>query len=119
FLGFIFDCGGVRIYHSGDCIPYPGLTKRLKELDIDVALLPINGRDEYRLRNNILGNFLISEVLDICKSAQIKTLIVHHFGMFAFNTVPNDKLDDLRTASTSRLQIFIPDVNTIYKVKKK
>ncbi|MHA2288800.1 MAG: MBL fold metallo-hydrolase, partial [Promethearchaeota archaeon] len=38
FLGFIFDFGGVRIYHSGDCIPYPGLTKRLKKLDIDVAL---------------------------------------------------------------------------------
>ncbi len=119
FLGYVFDFDGVRIYHSGDCIPYDGLIKKLKELRIDLALLPINGRDEYRLKNNIAGNFLTSEVIDVCKSAKIEALIVHHFGMFAYNTVTKEELEDLRKSSSSQLQIFIPEINMIYKVKKK
>lgn len=119
FLGYVIDFGGVRIYHSGDCTPYNGLISRLKELEIDLALLPINGRDEYRLKNNIAGNFQISEVIDICKSAKIETLIVHHFGMFAYNTVSKEELEGLRLANSSQLQIFIPEINLIYKVKKR
>lgn len=118
FLGFVFDFDGVRIYHSGDCVPYVGLTEKLRALEIDIALLPINGRDEYRLKNNIAGNFRISEVIDLCMSAEIKTLIVHHFGMFAYNTVLNDELDELRSSSFSRLQIIVPEISTIYKIKK-
>lgn len=119
FLGYLIDFGGVRIYHSGDCTPYDGLVLKLKELKIDLALLPINGRDEYRLKNNIAGNFKISEVIDICKSSKIKTLMVHHFGMFAYNTVSKEELECLRLASSSQLQIIIPEINIIYKVKKR
>jgi L-ascorbate metabolism protein UlaG (beta-lactamase superfamily) len=119
FMGYVFDFEGVRIYHSGDCVPYYGLTQKLKELDIDLALLPINGRDEYRLKNNIAGNFLINEAVNICKKAQIQAIIVHHFGMFAYNTVTKEELEDLRRRSSSRLQIFVPEINVIYKVKKK
>jgi L-ascorbate metabolism protein UlaG (beta-lactamase superfamily) len=119
FLGYVFDFEGVRIYHSGDCTPYLGLINKLKDLEIDLALLPINGRDEYRLNNNIAGNFLISEVLEICKSAKIEALIVHHFGMFAYNTVTETELENLRAADFSQLQIFVPKIKTIYKVKKK
>lgn len=119
FLGYILDLEGIRIYHSGDCTPYPGLIKKLKDLEIDLALLPINGRDEYRLKNNIAGNFLISEVIDICKSANVENLIVHHFGMFAYNTVTEEELENLRNANSSQLQIIIPEINFIYKVKKK
>ncbi|MFX0076165.1 MAG: MBL fold metallo-hydrolase [Candidatus Hermodarchaeota archaeon] len=119
FLGYVFDFEDVRIYHSGDCVPYYGLTQKLKELEIDLALLPINGRDEYRLKNNIAGNFFISEVVNICKTAKIEAVIVHHFGMFAYNTVSEGELEYLRRASSTYLQIFVPEINTIYKVKKK
>ncbi|MBY9003575.1 MAG: MBL fold metallo-hydrolase [Candidatus Lokiarchaeota archaeon] len=119
FLGYVLDFDGLKIYHSGDCIPYDGLIAKLKELDIDLALLPINGRDEYRLKNNIEGNFLISEVIDICKSAKIENLIVHHFDMFAYNTVTKEELEDLRVTSSTQLQIIIPEIYIIYKIKKK
>ncbi|MCJ7651236.1 MAG: MBL fold metallo-hydrolase [Candidatus Lokiarchaeota archaeon] len=119
FLGYVFDFEGIRIYHSGDCTPYEGLIEKLKELEIDLALLPINGRDEYRLENNIAGNFKISEVIDVCKSAKIEHLIAHHFDMFAYNTVTKEELEDLRAASSSQLQIIIPEINIIYKIKKK
>lgn len=119
YLGYILDFNGIRIYHSGDCVPYDGLIQKLIDSKIDIALLPINGRDEYRLKNNIAGNFHASEVLEICKSAKIKNLIVHHFGMFAYNTVSEDVLENLRHLNSPQFQILIPDVNVIYKIKKK
>ena len=40
WLGYILTVEGVRIYHSGDCIPYDGLPELLRERCINVALLP-------------------------------------------------------------------------------
>ena len=119
YLGYLFHFEGVRIYHSGDCIPYEGLIEKLRNLHVDLALLPINGRDEYRLSNNITGNFKIPEALELCEQSGIPKLIVHHFGMFAYNTVSDSELKDLRNKSTSKLQIIIPEINRIYKIKKK
>ena len=118
FLGYILDIGGIIIYHSGDCIPYEGLYKKLSNYKIDLALLPINGRDTFRLSHGIAGNFTISEVLSLCQELQIKNLIVHHFGMFAYNTVSNDELEQLKDKNSESLQIFIPEVNIKYKISK-
>ncbi len=87
-LGYLIDTGRTRIYHSGDCVPYPGLAGRLRELDVDIALLPINGRDEYRSRNGVPGNFTVAEAIGLCREAGIPELLCHHFGLFDFNTVP-------------------------------
>lgn len=119
FLGYIFDFNGLRIYHSGDCIPYEGLTEKIRDLQIDLALLPINGRDEYRLKNNIAGNFKIPEVIELCEHSGIEKLIVHHFGMFAYNTVTEDELNELKKRSSAKFEIIIPEINQIYKIKKK
>jgi L-ascorbate metabolism protein UlaG (beta-lactamase superfamily) len=87
-LGYVIDTGRTRIYHSGDCVPYPGLADRLRELRVDLALLPINGRDEYRARNGVPGNFTVREAVELCRDAGIPELLCHHFGLFDFNTVP-------------------------------
>ncbi|TFG08006.1 MAG: MBL fold metallo-hydrolase [Promethearchaeota archaeon] len=118
FLGYIFCLDEIKIYHSGDCIPYEGLSKKLKNLEIDIALLPINGRDEYRLENGIAGNFKIPEVLNLCKQAKIEHLIVHHFGMFAYNTVSDEQLRSLEKISSKNLKIIIPKINQAYKIIK-
>ena len=54
YIGLIVDAGKWTIYHSGDCIPYGGLAARLRQWSIDLALLPINGRDPER---GVAGNF--------------------------------------------------------------
>lgn len=118
FLGYVFDIGGIKIYHSGDCIPYKGLHEKLAYLKIDLALLPINGRDEFRLNHGIAGNFKISEVLDLCQEVGIINLIVHHFGMFAYNTVNYDELEQLKKKSSSSLRIIVPEVDVVYKIKR-
>jgi D-3-phosphoglycerate dehydrogenase len=118
FLGYRFSLGDLRIYHSGDCIPYEGLMEKLKDLKIDVALLPINGRDDFRLKNGIAGNFKIPEVIQLSLKAGFKLLIVHHFGMFDYNTVSDTDLKELRNKSSKSLQIIIPEINLLYSLIK-
>ena len=56
YLGYVVDLGGVRVYHAGDTIDYPELAGHLRELDVDLALLPVNGRDAAREARDIVGN---------------------------------------------------------------
>ena len=86
FLGYVFSAGGFRIYHSGDGIPYDGLAEQLMPMEIDIALLPVNGRDARRNSNGIPGNFTTREACSLVREARIKFFIAHHFGMFNFNT---------------------------------
>jgi L-ascorbate metabolism protein UlaG (beta-lactamase superfamily) len=84
FIGLIVQCGKWTIYHSGDCIPYDGLAERLKTWQIDLALLPINGRDPQR---GVPGNFTAAEAVHLAKEVQAGLLIPCHYEMFEFNTV--------------------------------
>jgi L-ascorbate metabolism protein UlaG (beta-lactamase superfamily) len=87
YLGFILALGGLRIYHSGDCIPYPGLREWLHAAEPDLAFLPVNGRDAVRAANGIAGNFTLEEAIALVLSVPIGLGIGHHFGMFDFNTL--------------------------------
>lgn len=91
FLGYVLDIAGVRIYHSGDCVPYDGQAELLRSQGVDLALLPINGRDDHRLRNGVPGNFTVREAAALCHQAAIPAVVGHHFGLFDFNTVPRDE----------------------------
>nr|BFE56024.1 MBL fold metallo-hydrolase [Dactylosporangium thailandense] len=86
YLGYVIDAAGTRVYHSGDCAPWDGLPEWLARMAIDVALLPVNGRDAYRRGNGVPGNFTFDEAVRLCAAAGIATLVPHHWGMFAFNT---------------------------------
>jgi L-ascorbate metabolism protein UlaG (beta-lactamase superfamily) len=116
YLGYIFKFGQLNAFHSGDCVPYDGLIELLTKYRVQVAFLPINGRDEHRQTHNIAGNFHISEVIEICKLVKISHLVVHHFGMFAYNTVTDEQLEDVRKISDSNLQIIIPEIFYKYEL---
>ena len=92
YLGFVLTVGDICLYHSGDCVPYNGLVERLHGAPIDVALLPVNGRDANRTSKGILGNFTFDEAVTLCRDAEIPWLIPHHVGMFAFNTLDDETL---------------------------
>ena len=112
FLGFIFQLGGMTMFHPGDCVPYPGLGDTLAATGVDLALMPVNGRDAYRAGNGIPGNFTAAEALDLCVQLEIPFIIPHHFGMFDFNTVG---VEDLRRevdtrSLQARTSIPVPDM---------
>src|SRR5687768_13834940 len=60
-VGYVIRLGGLTIYHAGDTIASAGLIDVLGEASVDVALLPINGRDYFREANGILGNLDAAE----------------------------------------------------------
>ena len=84
YIGLIVDAGKWTIYHSGDCIPYGGLAARLRQWSIDLALLPINGRDPER---GVAGNFNAEEAAQLGKQISAGLVIPCHYEMFEFNTV--------------------------------
>jgi L-ascorbate metabolism protein UlaG (beta-lactamase superfamily) len=88
FIGLIVKAGPWTIYHSGDCVPYAGLAERLRKWKIDLALLPINGRDPAR---GVAGNFSGEEAARLGKNINAGMVIPCHYEMFEFNTVsPGD-----------------------------
>jgi L-ascorbate metabolism protein UlaG (beta-lactamase superfamily) len=84
FVGYVIVVGGNTIYHSGDCCPYDGLVDRLTPWQIDLALLPINGRDPAR---GVAGNFTSEEAANLGKRIGAGVVIPCHYEMFQFNTV--------------------------------
>jgi L-ascorbate metabolism protein UlaG (beta-lactamase superfamily) len=84
FIGLIVKAGKWTLYHSGDCVPYDGLVERLRKWKIDLALLPINGRDPAR---GVAGNFSGEEAAELGKGINAGTVIPCHYEMFEFNTV--------------------------------
>lgn len=114
YLGYVIDIDGYRLYHSGDCVPYDGLAEKLKELEIDAALLPVNGRDELRSSNGVPGNFTVEEAAELCAAADIAVIIPHHFGMFDFNTEDPDRIKSI--LSESGLIYSIPVIGKALKI---
>ena len=117
YLGYHLRLGDFTFYHSGDCIPYRGLDHRLSRMKVDVALLPVNGRDEYRRSRKAPGNFTIPEAISLCKQAGAPILFAHHWGMFDFNTVSEEALMAGAASARPELNFIIPNPFTRYEFR--
>ena len=87
-LGFVFEFGDRRIYHSGDTILYDGLVDHLRPFNIDLALLPINGRG---LERRVAGNLWGREAAWLAKEIGAKLVVPCHYDMFEFNSATPDE----------------------------
>jgi L-ascorbate metabolism protein UlaG (beta-lactamase superfamily) len=85
YLGFVVELGGLRFYHSGDGLAYPGLADAIGPAPLDVMFLPINGRDPAR---GVPGNMSAAEAVDLANAVRPRFVVPHHYDMFTFNTVP-------------------------------
>jgi L-ascorbate 6-phosphate lactonase len=86
YLGYLVRFGNYTIYHAGDCVPYPGLVTRLRPYNVNVALLPINGRDR-----GFPGNFSIPEAAQLAEEIGAEWLVPMHYDMFARDNVEIDR----------------------------
>ena len=95
------------VYHSGDTAPFADLREALASYRIDLALLPINGRDDERRKNGVPGNMTLDEALDLVERVAIPCFIGHHFDLFDFNTVDRDWAEErLRERFPDRLERY-------------
>ena len=78
---------------------------------IDVALLPINGRDAKRYRDNCIGNMTYQEAADLAGELGTCMVIPGHFDMFAHNSEdPHAFADYLDAKYGDRMTCIIPKV---------
>ena len=94
YLGYVIEFGPYRVYHSGDCVLYDGLVERVRPFNVDIALLPINGRVPER---RVAGNFTGREAAQLAHDIGAKVAIPMHYDMFTFNTAsPEDFVAEAR-----------------------
>jgi L-ascorbate metabolism protein UlaG (beta-lactamase superfamily) len=87
YTGLVVKAGPWTIYHSGDTVRYNGLVERLSPWQLDVALLPINGRHP---APNIEGNLTGPEAAQLAHDIGAALAIPCHYDMFEFNTASPD-----------------------------
>lgn len=85
FLGYVVTAGERAVYHAGDTLWWEGLQARLSGWSLDVALVPINGRDADRYADDIMGNMTYQEAADLLGGLDVGLSVPTHYDMFDFN----------------------------------
>jgi L-ascorbate metabolism protein UlaG (beta-lactamase superfamily) len=83
YLGYVVQFGPFTVYHSGDTVMFDGMAELLRPFEVDLALLPINGRDPKR---GVAGNLDSAEAVELGKAIGAQYVIPCHYDMFEFNT---------------------------------
>ncbi len=112
------DSHTMRLYHGGDGISYPELPAILRTQRIDIAMLPVNGRDAFRAANGVPGNFTFDEAANLCLESRIPICVPDHFGMFDFNTLDEKTLDENIQKYTNMLRCVRLRYDQTYTVHK-
>jgi len=114
-LGYIIELGGIRVFHAGDCCVYDGLAERIA--GVDIALLPINGRDYFRLENDIIGNMDSREAVLLAKTAGAGLLVPMHFDLYRQNGASAAHFTDCvyEFGGAQPFHIFMPGERYIYE----
>lgn len=87
FLGYVVSFGPWTLYHSGDTLWYDGMENILSEFEIDLALLPINGRMPER---RVAGNLDGEQAARLAHAIGAGLVVPCHYDMFTFNTASPD-----------------------------
>lgn len=83
FMGYVVKAGRWSVYHAGDTVLYDGMVEKLEQFNIDVAILPINGRSPQR---RVAGNLDGREAAQLARMIGAGVVIPCHYEMFEFNT---------------------------------
>jgi L-ascorbate metabolism protein UlaG (beta-lactamase superfamily) len=109
YLGFVVTGNDFCFYHAGDTCIYEGIHALLRRWNIDLAMLPINGRDARRLKSGCIGNMTYQEAADLAGSLNFATTIPTHFEMFEMNSVNPQLFIDYMAVKYPGLHTFIPE----------
>jgi L-ascorbate 6-phosphate lactonase len=84
-LSYLVELDDTGVFHAGDTIWWPGMEHALRDLDPDVAILPINGRDAMREAAGLWGNLTADEAAALAAAAGVPAVIPCHFDGVAGN----------------------------------
>ena len=110
YLSYIISIGELVFVHAGDTIPYPGQIDKFKSHKIDLAFVPINGRDKYRHDLGFEGNFNSEEAVQFAKGIGAGLTIPMHYDMFTINT---GNVEEFRQIALEKnLRVFVMEHST-------
>jgi L-ascorbate metabolism protein UlaG (beta-lactamase superfamily) len=118
YVGYILDFNGTRIYHAGDTVYYEELGKSLKNLDIDIALLPINGGDRDRVQRGFMSNLQFWEAADLAAELKVKLVIPSHYDMFTINTENVERFEYYMDRKYPDAKYIIPQAGRMILYKR-
>jgi len=104
FAGYVLNFDGVSLYHAGDGILYDGQAERLRAMNVDVAMLAVNGRDAVRERLGIIGNTDAREAFWLADAIGSPLVIPMHNDLFALNRAPWSSVWETRDAHFPHLR---------------
>mgnify|MGYP000854157885 CR=1 FL=1 len=85
YLGYLVTRGGATVYHAGDTCVYDGMLAKLLRWPVDLAFVPINGRDAERLARGCIGNMTYQEAVDLVGALRPRLAVPGHYDMFTGN----------------------------------
>ena len=86
FVGYLINADGCVLYHAGDTLVTDALLASLEGKAVEVALLPVNGRDFFREAEGVVGNLNVREAVELARRVGAHTLVPCHWDGFAGNT---------------------------------
>jgi len=108
FLGYVVRHRELSIYIAGDTTVWEGMVERLTPMTIDLAFLPINGRDVFRTAAGTIGNMSYIEAVELAIRCRFETVVPVHWGMFAGNTVPPGHFVSHAEVRSAEFNIHVP-----------
>ena len=106
YLSYVIGIDGVNIFHAGDTIRYHGQAERLRQYRIDLAFLPINGRDDFRHGLDFAGNFDCEEAVQFARDINAGLTIPMHYDMFEINTADVNEFRRIADRSGLRYRVM-------------
>ena len=108
FLGFLLEAEAFRAYHAGDTIHYDGMEDLLRPFAVDVAMLPINGRDPEREARDIVGNLSEREAAWLAAEIDAGMLLPMHYDLFARNRGEPSELVHAAERDGRNVPVLVP-----------
>jgi L-ascorbate 6-phosphate lactonase len=116
YFGYLIECNGVRIFHSGDTVVTNRLIEEVAAFQPHIALLPINGVDYFRTARGIVGNMNYRDAVEFGVAIGADLIIPIHYDLFPNNRENPAYFVDylLHTYPTQRFHMMTAGERFIY-----
>lgn len=116
YLGYYISVGDHNIFHAGDTVLHAELVQELSKLPIDLAFLPINGREYFKLNKNIRGNMNYKDAADLAAEIGADIVFPCHWGMHYENTeIPGNFVNYITERHRyQRFRVMVPGDKMVY-----
>jgi L-ascorbate metabolism protein UlaG (beta-lactamase superfamily) len=107
FVGYVFELDGVSIYHAGDTLVTDALLEGLRDVPVDIALVPVNGRTYFRERMDLAGNSDARDAVALAEQLGASVLVPIHWDLFAQNSERPGAAADEAWAAGAVLHVLV------------